>query len=59
MPEGEYIQAVYVCPRCSGEHLNTLWTPLPKPKVFLDHVFTHSAVCPTTIEPLFMEMRIR
>lgn len=59
MTEGEYRQTVYNCPRCSGEHEHALWLPLERPKAFLDHVFTHSAVCPVTIEPLFMEERIR
>ncbi len=59
MAEGDYRQTVYNCPRCGGEHPHALWTPLPKPRVFLDQVFTHSAICPATIEPLFMETRIR
>lgn len=57
--DGEFRSPVIVCPRCGGEHFGALWTPLPKPKTFLDHQFTHSSRCPLTGEPLFMESRIR
>jgi len=59
MPEGEFTQTVQVCPRCGWKHRDVLWTPLDQPKVFLQFVFTHSAVCPVKVEPLFMEARIR
>jgi len=58
MTKGEYTQTVWVCPRCNGEHQDAQWTPLPKPKTFLGHTFTHSTVCPATVEPLFMDARI-
>lgn len=59
MKATEFFTSIINCARCKGAHEKLEFKKFRNPIEVETHVFTHWALCPTTEEPIVLEVTLK